>query len=90
MTTTLVNQPDITRRDAIKSGIGAVSFAALGTGAAVPAALSTVSVVATTTTAQAQQALASGTLTQPATGVNMHPDYARRLRRWPMSGAGRS
>jgi hypothetical protein len=40
MKTTLVNQPDITRRNAIKSGIGAVSLAALGTGAAVPAALS--------------------------------------------------
>jgi len=59
----LIDHHDITRRDMMKGGIGAASLAALGSGAAVPAAITTASVVTTTGTAQAQQAPASGTLT---------------------------
>src|SRR5262245_15479915 len=79
MKTTLGNQPDINRRDAVKCSVGAASFAALGTGAAVPAALTTASIVVTADTARAQPAPASGTLTQPATGIVMHPGYAQTI-----------
>jgi hypothetical protein len=79
MKTTLISQLNISRRDAMKGGIGVASLAALGTGAAVPAAITTASVAVTTDTAQAQQAPASGELTQPATGIDMHPDYARTI-----------
>jgi hypothetical protein len=46
---------NVTRRDAMKGGIGAASVAALGTGAAIPIAMSTVSVITAADTAQAQQ-----------------------------------
>src|SRR5262245_59154718 len=75
----LIDHHDITRRDMMKGGIGAASLAALGTGAAVPAAITTASAVTTTDTAQAQQAPASGPITQPATGIDMHPGYARTI-----------
>lgn len=68
-----------TRRDAIKGGLGTASLAALGRGAAVPA-VGVAGVVATAATAQAQQTSTSteaAKLTQPATGIVMHPDYAR-------------
>ncbi len=73
------DRPDITRRDAMQSGIGAASLAAIGGGVAVPAAIATASV---TTTASAQQVPAPaswGNVTQPAMGITMHPDYARTI-----------
>lgn len=79
------------RRDAMKGGLGAASLAAMGTGVAVPAAIAAVSVAATTDVAQAQPASGAATsLTQPATGVTMHPGYARATAQmaylwgWPM------
>jgi hypothetical protein len=88
MKTDSMNHQDISRRAAMKGGIGAASLA-LGTGAVVPAAISTASVVATTDTAHAQaqaqgqaQAQASGgrwRVTEPATGIVMHADYARTI-----------
>lgn len=73
------------RRDAMKSGIGAASVAALGVRAAVPAAVATASAAATLAPAQAQQAAtptapaAAANVTQPATGIQMHPEYARTI-----------
>src|SRR5262245_6172030 len=75
MKTTLISRSRINRRDAIKSSVGAASLAALGTGVVVPAAISTASVVVT---AQAQQH-ALGQVTEPATGIAMHPEYARTI-----------
>jgi hypothetical protein len=48
MKKTLIDHHDITRRDAMKGGIGAASLAALGSGAGAPVAISAASVVATT------------------------------------------
>lgn len=90
MKTTLVNQPTINRRDAMKGGVTAASFAALAGGAAVPAAVSTVAVVTTTDAAEAQAASAMPHVTEPATGITMHPDYLRAIAQmaylwgWPM------
>jgi hypothetical protein len=84
------NRQGITRRDAMKGGIGAATLAAFGTGASVPATLSAASVFAATGTAEAQQAAMSSDLTQPVTGVLMHPGYARTIAQmayvwgWPM------
>ena len=84
---------DISRRDAMKGGIAA-SLVAIGTGAAVPAALSTAPVSITTDTAQAQRVspcASMSNVTQPATGIVMHPDYARTIAQmayvwgWPRS-----
>ena len=79
MKTTLVNQPNVNRRDAMKSGIGAASLAALGTGAAIPTAITAASVAVTTDTARAQASVAMSQVTEPATGIVMHPDYARTI-----------
>src|SRR5262245_56019756 len=79
MKTALVNQPNINRRDAIKGGASAATLAALGTGAAVPAAASTASVTFTADAAQAQAPDATLQVTEPATGIVMHPDYARTI-----------
>jgi hypothetical protein len=76
----------ITRRDAMKSGIGAASLATMGAGAVIPAAVTAL----TTAAAQAQQAVESGTLAQPVAGITMHQDYARTIAQmayvwgWPM------
>jgi hypothetical protein len=63
MKTTSIEQLNITRRDAMKGSVGAASLAALGTGAAIPVAISTASVTISTDTAQAQPspALPQGT-----------------------------
>lgn len=91
MKTQSSNRHDISRRDAVKGGIGAASLAAFGAGAAVPAAVSTASVLAVTETAQAQPAPGTASqLTMPATGIMMHPGYARTMAQtayvwgWPM------
>ena len=65
---------DMNRRDAIKSGVGVASFAALGTGGAVPVAIS--SAVVTIDTARAQPASQAAS---PVTGVLMTPGYARTI-----------
>jgi len=71
---------EVNRRDAMKGGLGAASLAALGTAGAVPAAIATGSVAITAGTAEAaQQTSASEGLTQPATGIDMHPGYARTI-----------
>jgi hypothetical protein len=77
MRTKLISQPDVSRRDAMKSSLGAASLAALGAGAIVPAAISTASLVVADT-AHAQQD-AKSQVTEPATGIVMHPDYARTI-----------
>jgi hypothetical protein len=79
MKTTLVNQPNINRRDAMKGGVSVTSLAALGGSAAVPAAVSATSVVVTADTARAQASGAMSQVTEPATGIVMHPDYARTI-----------
>jgi hypothetical protein len=79
MTSKSADHQGATRRDALKGGIGAASLAALGTGAAVPTALTTASVAVVTGTAQAQEVVTPAVVTQPATGVIMHPDYARTI-----------
>src|SRR5262249_17873500 len=72
----------------MKGGVGAATLAAMSTGAA-PVAVTTASVALTAETAQAQATPAGG-LTQPATGINMQPDYARTIAAtayvwgWPM------
>lgn len=90
MKTSFNDQLDITRRDLMKGGMGAASLAAVSAGAAVPAAVTAASVAVTANAAQAQQHAASATVTQPATGIVMSPDYARTVAQmayvwgWPM------
>jgi hypothetical protein len=87
---TTLDQAEINRRDVMKTGVGAATLATIGTGAGVPLAASTASVAVTTDTAQAQATSPSGGLTQPATGINMQPEYARTIAQtayvwgWPM------
>ena len=68
MTRSVVDHLHISRRDAMASGIGAVSLAALGGGIAVPAAITT---VAAPSAARAQSSTESGDLTQPNTDIVM-------------------
>ena len=81
MKPTTINQSGASRRDAIKSGIGAASLAALGVGVAVPAAVATATVAVSTGPAQAQRMPQSAVpdITEPATGIIMQPDYARTI-----------
>jgi hypothetical protein len=80
MKRTSTNDLAATRRDALKSGIGAASLAALSKRTAAPFAVSATSVAATTTTVQAQQAACeTSNVTEPATGIVMFPDYARAI-----------
>jgi hypothetical protein len=73
MKTTDIDCQGITRRDAMQGSIRAASLAALGTGAVVP------SVVVSTNTARAQVSSAMPDVTEPATGITMHPGYARTI-----------
>jgi hypothetical protein len=75
----MINQSKISRRNAMKGGVGAASLATLGTGTIAPIAISTASAIATTDTAQAQASGAMLQVTEPATGIVMHPDYARTI-----------
>jgi hypothetical protein len=80
MTTTSSNQGTTTRRDAIRGGIGAVSLAALATRVAIPTAVTTTSVTITADAAHAQRLPEpTSSVTEPATGVLMHPEYARTI-----------
>lgn len=78
-----------TRRDAMKASLGAASLAAISAGAALPAAVTIASVIAAVDTAQAEKA-APSSITQPATGIVMQPDYARVIAQtayvwgWPL------
>ncbi|MVT68138.1 DUF1214 domain-containing protein [Bradyrhizobium pachyrhizi] len=70
------------RRDALKGGIGAASLAALGAGAAVPAAIATSAVAVGAGPAQARpshEGAMASRVTEPATGITMFPDYARTI-----------
>lgn len=74
------NNLGATRRDAIKSGIGAASLAALGNGIAAPVVVSAAATTLVADVAQAQQAsIGTSTVTEPATGIVMFPDYARAI-----------
>ncbi|WP_271583087.1 DUF1254 domain-containing protein [Bradyrhizobium sp. CCBAU 45389] len=86
-----INELVATRRDALKSGIGATSFAALLTRSASPVTMSATVVGVTTTASEAQQACSTASdVSLPATGVVMVPDYARAVAQmayiwgWPM------
>ena len=85
------NDMTTTRRDALKTGIGAASLAAVLTRTAAPAAVSAATVAVATTVSQAQQGCATPSdVSKPATGVVMFPDYARAVAQmayiwgWPM------
>ncbi|WFU36186.1 DUF1254 domain-containing protein [Bradyrhizobium brasilense] len=85
------NDFSATRRDALKTGIGAASLAAGFTRAAVPVTVSAAAVAVTADSAKAQQACAAtSSVTEPATGIVMQPDYARTIAQmayvwgWPM------
>jgi hypothetical protein len=69
----------ISRRDAIKSSTGLATLATFGTGAAAPTMLSAASVMAAAGTAQAQDTCLLPDITQPATGILMHPGYASAI-----------
>jgi hypothetical protein len=93
MKSILSNATEVSRRDAMKRGVTAASLAALGAGAAVPAALTTVSVVATTGAVHAQPTASpapTSNVTQPASGITMQPEYGHTLAQtaylwgWPM------
>jgi hypothetical protein len=91
MEATIINQPDIKRRDAMKGGIGAAAVASLGTGAALPVGLTAASIATATGAAHAeQQSSATLPVTQPASGVPMTPGYAKTIaqfayvRGWPI------
>ncbi|WP_246529567.1 hypothetical protein [Microvirga zambiensis] len=90
MKSTSTTPQGTTRRAAMKGGIGLASLAATGTRAVLPTAAATASVTVMTDAAQAQQAAASPwSLTQPATGVLMHPDYARTIAQMAYVWGGR-
>ena len=78
MKTTPISESNISRRDAMRSSIGVASLAALGSGTVVPAALSTASVVVAADAAHAEDD-ATTRATEPATGILMHPGYARTI-----------
>src|SRR5262245_47814039 len=88
---TSTNDLTTTRRDALKTGIGAASFATVLTRTAAPVAVSTATVPVATTTSQAQQACVTASdVTEPATGIVMFPEYAQVIAQmayiwgWPM------
>ena len=89
MKTTSVTQQGINRRDAMKGSFGAATLAALAGGAAAPVAMSAGPVVVSAGVARAQQDTRAQ-VTGPATGIVMHPDYARTIAQmayvwgWPM------
>jgi hypothetical protein len=75
----------------MKGGIGAASLAALGIRAVAPATISAATIAVATDTAKAEQARATtSNVTEPATGIVMHPDYARTIAQigyvwgWPL------
>lgn len=92
MKKTLVRNQDVTRRSAIKGGVGVAALTALSAGTVAHVAISTASVTLASDTAQAQQVSPAATegLTLPATGIVMQPDYARTIAQiayvwgWPM------
>lgn len=80
MKATRLDRPEMSRRDAMKSGVGAASLAAMSAGVGAPAVLTTTSVAVTTNAAHAQQPpSARSQVTQPATGILMQPGYARTI-----------
>jgi hypothetical protein len=79
MKSTIIDQPEINRRDAIKGGIGA-TLTSLGAGALLPVELTMTSVAIATDSAHAEQPVsATSPVTQPASGILMTPGYARTI-----------
>lgn len=85
-----MHDPDITRRDAMKCGIGAASLTAIGGAVAIPAVGGVASLIVATDSAKAQTTTATKGIAQPDSGIMMHPDYARTIAQsayvwgWPM------
>ncbi|WP_141683899.1 DUF1254 domain-containing protein [Rhizobium sp. AC44/96] len=81
---------EMNRRDAMKTGLGAATFAALGARVATPLAVSTAPILAASAIAQAQNVGAASEPTMPATGVLLQPGYAKTIAQmayvwgWPM------
>ncbi|WJH39386.1 DUF1254 domain-containing protein [Aliirhizobium terrae] len=73
------NQREISRRDAMKGSLGATAFAAFAARPVLPLAISTIPLVAASGETIAQTAPAQGEITMPATGIMMHPGYARTI-----------
>jgi len=91
MKTSLIDNTEMNRRDAMKGGgIVATSLAAMGAGVAGTAAITAASVAVTADSAKAQPSPAAAGLTQPATSITMHPGYAQAIAQmaylwgWPM------
>jgi hypothetical protein len=80
----------ITRREAMKAGLGAASFAGLGAKTTVPILATAAPVAAIAGINQAQAATASAEIPMPATGIVMSPGYAKTVAQlaymwgWPM------
>lgn len=87
---TFFNELVTSRRDALKGSLGAASLAALGRGAVLPGAVAAASVATAAAPARAQQPPSSAAMAEPATGIVMHPGYARTIAQtayvwgWPM------
>jgi hypothetical protein len=79
MSNSVQDNHEMTRRDAMKGGLGAATLAAIGARAAVPAALAAVPAVAAAGAVQAETPPTQPELTMPATGIMMHPGYAKTI-----------
>ncbi|WP_426611335.1 hypothetical protein [Bradyrhizobium sp. McL0616] len=85
---------EIFGRDAMRGGLGAAAFSTLAVRAAAPVGVSSIAIAVRTGVTQAQQApAAAATVTEPATGLTVQPDYARTVAqmafvcRWPMAAS---
>ncbi|MCD2180866.1 DUF1254 domain-containing protein [Rhizobium sp. GN54] len=68
----------VSRRDVMKGSLGTAAFAAFGASAATPA-LVAAPMVAMAGAAQAQTPASASEITMPATGILMHPGYAKTI-----------
>ncbi|QWW70043.1 DUF1254 domain-containing protein [Rhizobium sp. WYJ-E13] len=90
MSTKLKNSGELNRREAIRASLGAAALATLGARLSVPAAFAAAPAVALAGGGQARAAAPADDVTMPATGIDMHPGYARTIARmayvwgWPM------
>lgn len=88
MESTRLNKNGMSRRDAMKGGIGIASIATLGGNTAIATSISPVVVSAADNPARAEPV--PDTLTQPDTGILMQPGYAKTIAQmayvwgWPM------
>ncbi len=79
MSKTIQSHQEVTRRDAMKGSFGAAALATFGARAGVPAVLAAAPIIATAGAVQAETSAVAAELTMPATGVTMHPGYARTI-----------